>query len=360
MSIDETKLVNEAVTALQAGLPEAWTVDVIPATRPQSQYGDLLVRISTDRAAASFIVEAELSPRAPIGEIAKRLRTMAAADSTRPLLFVTEYASPPLRRELDEAAISYLDTTGWASLVCEDPPVLVRLEGARKPPRSRESAATVRLNGPAAARAIRQLLEAHPPLGIRELATLSASSAAAVSKLMPALVDAGAIERSASGTIVGIRRRTLLDRWTADYSFVRSNGVVLDYLAPRGATRTLERLSGRTDVAVSGSAAAREYLPAGTTSVVPLSLLALYSDDITRVARDLELVRTDRATANVLITKSRDSKLLSASQPRQSGFPTAPIGQVLADLLTLPRGRLAQEAEQLIDVLARDDATWAE
>lgn len=360
MSYDETGLVSDALTALQARLPKVWAVDVVRTTQPRSQADRILTLTNTGGATASFVVETKRSPRGPVGEIVNQLRAVAAADSTRPLLFVTEYASPPLRRELDAAAISYLDTTGWASLVCADPVVLVRLEGANKPPRPRESGATVRLNGPAAARAIRHLLEAQPPLGIRELATLSSSSPAAVSKMMPTLVDAGAIERSADGAIVGIRRRTLLDRWTADYSFVRSNGVVLDYLAPRGITRTLERISGRTDTAVSGSAAAREYLPAGTTSVVPLSVLALYGDDVTGIARSLELVRTDRATANVLITAPRDRTLLSESEPRQSGFPIVPIGQVLADLLTVPRGRLAQEAEQLIDVLARNDATWEE
>lgn len=177
---------------------------------------------------------------------------------------------------------------------------------------------------------------------------------------MPTFADAGAVERSEDGTITRIRRRTLLDRWTADYSFVNSNGVVLDYIAPRGIARTLERIRVRDDIAVSGSATAREYLPAGTTSVVPLGLLTLYGDDITGIARSLELVRADRTTSNVMITAPRDRTLLDNSGPLRSGFPIVPVGQVLADLLTLPRGRLAQEAEQLIDVLAMNDGSWRE
>ena len=357
---NETPLMVEAASMLQDSMPKGWQVDLVPEVKERSQYDAILTLTSPKGAATTFIVEAKRVVRPSVKDVVNQLRAMALADGVRPVLLITEYANPPLRRELEDAAISYLDTTGWAFLASEDPGVLVRLEGASKPPRPRESAATARLNGPAAGRAIRCLLQAQPPLGIRELAAKSSSSPAAVSKLMPTLVDAGAVERSDDGTITRIRRRTLLDRWTADYSFVNSNGVVLDYIAPRGVARTLDRIRRREDVAVSGSAAAREYLPAETTSVVPVVLLTLYADDITGLARSLELVRADRATSNVMITVPRDRTLLTVSVPSSSGFPIVPVGQVLADLLTLPRGRLAQEAEQLIDVLAMNDGSWRE
>jgi hypothetical protein len=197
-------------------------------------------------------------------------------------------------------------------------------------------------------------------LGIRELAARSSSSPAAVSKLMPTLSDAGAVERSESGAVTLIRRRTLLDRWTADYSFVDSNGLVLDYTAPHGAAHTLELIRERDDVTVSGSAAAREYLPVGTSSVAPPGPLALYGEDTTGIARSLDLVRADRTTSDVLITTPRDRTLLDEAELSPSGFRAAPVPQVLADLLTLPRAGLAQEAEQLIDVLARNDESWRE
>lgn len=345
---------------LQDRLPKGWQVEVVPGPNERSQYDAFLTLTGPTGAVTTFIVEVNGVVRPSVKDVVNQLRAMALADGARPVLLIIEYANPPLRRELEDAAINYLDTTGWACLANDDPGVLVRLEGASKPPRPRENAATARLNGPAAARAIRYLLQAQPPLGIRQLAAKSSSSPAAVSKLMPTLVDAGAVERSDDGTITRIRRRTLLDRWTADYSFVNSNGVVLDYIAPRGVARTLERMRGRDDVAVSGSAAAREYLPTGTTSVVPLGLLTLYGDDISGLAHGLELVRADRTTSNVMITAPRDRTLLNNSAPSPSGFPIVPFGQVLADLLTLPRGRLAQEAEQLIDVFALNDGSWRE
>jgi hypothetical protein len=123
--------------------------------------------------------------------------------------------------------------------------------------------------------------------------------------------------------------------------------------------RTLEQLRERDDVCVTGSAAGRTYLPSAIISVVPLSLLTLYSKDITGIADSLKLVRTDRSTSNIMITTPRDPELLKNPRLSAQGFPIVPIGQVLADLLTLP-GRMGQEAEQIVESLAEKDPTWRE
>ncbi|KUI37135.1 hypothetical protein AU194_11235 [Mycobacterium sp. GA-2829] len=358
---DETSVRETAVEVLRSRLPPTWRVEtrLQPEAEPHADFHVTLT--NPDGANVNFAAEVKSAVPASTKAIARHLRAVAAAHGGgAPLMYVADYVSPPLRKELDELGISYLDTTGWVSLTASDPPVLIRLEGAARPPRPRQTKATTRLNGPAAARAIRYLLEGHPPVGVRELAKLSSTSAAAVSKLMPTLVDAGAIERDEDGTIAHIRKRTLLDRWVADYSFTNSNSVVLDYIATRGLERTLEKCRGRNDFTATGSIAARSYLPAGVTSVVPLTLLCLYTDDITRLADSLELLRADRASSNVMITAPRDRTLLGGGHRLVSGLRIAPISQVLADLLTLPRGRLAQEAEQLIEILARSDNAWTE
>ncbi|WP_226863270.1 hypothetical protein [Mycolicibacterium baixiangningiae] len=360
-AVRETELRTAAVEALRSRLPRSWHVDTADGRQTDRRSDFDITLTSADGTAVTFAAEVKTSPNATVKDIARQLRTTAAAYADgAPVLYVAEYVSPPLRRALDEGGISYLDTTGWVSLTASDPPVLIRLEGAAKPPRPRETKATTRLTGPAAARAIRHLLEGHAPVGIRELAKLSSSSAAAVSKLMPTLVDAGAIERAEDGTITHVRKRTLLDRWVTDYSFTNGNGVVLDYIAPRGLTRTLDRIRERDDITVTGSAAAREYLPADVTSVVPLTLLTLYADDVVGTASGFGLLRADRANSNVMITTPRDRTLLTGAHSIDSGLRIAPISQVLADLLTLPRGRLAQEAEQLIEMLARSDNAWKE
>ncbi|MFD1046496.1 helix-turn-helix domain-containing protein [Kibdelosporangium lantanae] len=314
--------------------------------------------ISSPKMAVNFTIESKYRAHVSADQVINQLNALAEG-SPHPLLFVGEYVNPPLRRACEKRAISYVDPTGWAYVVSDEPPILIRTEGASRPPIPRENTPTTRLNGPAAGRAIRCLLELDPPLGIRQLAKRSSSSPAAVSKLMPTLVDAGAVDRSADGTVTRIRRRTLLDRWTADYSFMHSNGVLLDYLAPRGLLRVLEQIRGRDDLCVTGSAAGRTYLPSATIPVVPLTLLTLYSRDIARVADSLGLIRTDRGASNVIVTTPRDPELLKTPRLSAQGFPIAPIGQVLADLLTLP-GRMAQEAEQIMESLAEKDPAWSE
>lgn len=356
-SIGETELVRVAVEGFRARLPQDWDAYITAGPETPQRYDSMLAITSAARTTATFAIKVKNTPYQSVQDIVRQLLAITPAGDTR-LLFMTEYANPPLRRALEDAGISYVDTTGWASVTSCDPLVLIRLDGAAKPPRPRETVATIRLTGPATARIIRYLLHSHPPVGIRELAALSSSSSAAVSKLMPTLVAAGAIERCEDGAITGVRKRTLLDRWTADYSFRNGNGVVGDYLAPRGLRRTLDRIPDIGDITVTGSAAAREYLPPGITPVVPLSVLTLYSSDITATARRLELVPSDRTNSNVLITAPRDRTLLTETTISKSGLPIAPTAQVLADLLTMPRGRLAQEAEQLINVLAKDDDAW--
>jgi hypothetical protein len=353
-SKDETELLDRAVSTLRVNLPATWRVAVSDA--PGGYDADLTISNPT-ATEATFAVELKRT-RMSADDVLNQLRAFANT-AAHPPLFITEYINPPLRRECEKRGISYLDTTGWAYVVSDQPPVLIRLEGANKPPKSRESGPTTRLNGPAAGRAIRCLLELDPPVGVRQLATLSSSSPAAVSKLMPTLVDSGAVDRSSDGTIVSVRRRTLLDRWTADYSFFNSNGLVLDYLAPRGLPHVLERIDHRDDLCVTGSAAARTYLPPDITSVVPFGLLTLYSMDARGIADSLGLVRTGRDTSNVIIAAPRDPELLKKPRLSAQGFPVAPLGQVLADLLTMP-GRVAQEAEQVIDFLADKDPTWRE
>ena len=351
----ETALWERAIAVLRDRLPAQWTVEVSAPTSGSSEVSALAEITSGSGTRVTFAVEIKTAtPSAQqLGDRLVRL----AMNSPYPLLFATEYISSPLRRLCEQQGVSYVDATGWVYLVSDEPMLFVQLEGAPKPPKARAANATSRLNGPAAGRAIRYLLEATPPLGIRQLAERSASSPAAVSKLMPALTEAGAIDRASDGTILEVRKRTLLDRWTADYTFLNSNGPALDYLAVRGLSRLLDQVRDRDDLSVTGSAAARAYLPPGTTSVIPFSLLTLYAANPAAIADEFGLVRTGRETSNVIITSPRDADLLSSPHRSEQGIPLAPLGQVLADLRTLP-GRLAQEAEQLIEILAANDPAW--
>ncbi|MFF1821017.1 helix-turn-helix domain-containing protein [Kribbella sp. NPDC058245] len=277
--------------------------------------------------------------------------------ATNPLLLMTDYTNGPLRRACEELGISYVDESGWVFLKVDDPPILVRTEGAeRSQPRVNNE--VTRLNGVAVGRVLRTLLETQPPIGVRELAErASVKSPGSVSKLLPTLVAAGAVERDQHGRIVVIRQRALLERWTQDYSYLNGNGVVLDYLAPRGLPPVLAQLSSLSKVCATGSFAGNEYLGAGTVPVVPATRLSLYAQDPRELAVELGLVRVDRQSSNVIVAAPRDQQLIESPRHRNH-LPLAPLPQVLADLLTLP-GRESLLADQLMDQLAQSDPAWS-
>ncbi len=304
----------------------------------------------------TFDVEAVRSGSVPTGYLMSALRE-SVRQAPRPLLFVTDYLGPTLRRALIDARVSFADGTGWVHLAAEDPLVLITGEGASRSPRSGRSAAIVRMNGVAVGRIIRQLAVATPPIGVRALADRAAVSPGSVSKLLATLAAEGIVDRDERGGVAVVRRRELVQRWTRDYAFARTNVDVGYYIAPRGLDRTLARLQAASLPAVlTGSAAARRLLPDGVVSVVPLRLLALYTDQPRAMAAELGLIDADPATANVVLAVPADREILAAAD----GGPTpAPAAIVLADLLTLPN-RSDAEAEQLIDVLARDDEGWGD
>ena len=193
------------------------------------------------------------------------------------------------------------------------------------------------------------------PIGVRELAAEAEVSPGTVAKILPTLAQDGAVERTATGAVELVRRRLLLSRWVADYSFAASNSEVRWYLAPRGLDHVLSLISQQNEV-TAGSLALREYLPAGTVPVTPLMIAAFYTADPEIIATQIGLVSAAPGTANVALARPADETLLSLGPTKgRPGF--VPVSQALADLLTLP-GRAREEAEQLIDYLATTDPAW--
>lgn len=273
----------------------------------------------------------------------------------RSVLLVSNYLNRPMRQACEQLGVSYLDGFGWTLLRSDDPALLVRTEGEDRPA-PRVANEVSRLNGIAAGRVIRALLQLQPPLGVRQLAELAeVKSPGSVSKILPTLVAADAVKRDATGQVVGIHRRRLLERWTQDYSVLHSNGVALDFLAPRGLERVLQQLATLQGITVTGAHAARAYLDSSTVPVVPATRLTLYVSDMHTAKNALGLHRMDRHQANVIMVAPKDRSLLVPH--RQAPLPTVPVAQCLADLMTLP-GRESSLADQLIDQLAQKDPAW--
>lgn len=350
-------LASQVETSIRALLPAPWSFGVRRGDQVDGETDGVAEFVGPQHQRITFALEVKRSRSESASSLADQL-SMTAARASEPLLFVSDFVNPALRAALSDAGISFADSTGWVRITREKPLMVLSMSGADRSPKSREQSNVTRLNGKAASRIIRALLERAVPLGVRELAELTGTSPGSVSKLLPTLNMDGAIERE-GGAVVRVRKRTLLDRWTQDYAFLNSNGVTLDYLAPRGLAPVIDALRELPDACVTGSGAARTYLPEATSSILPLTQLACFARDPQRLASDFGLIRTDRSTANVILTSPADPLLLVNPNRSKDGLPVVPVSQALADLFTLP-GRAAQEAEQLIEALAMTDPTWME
>jgi len=343
----ETRGVVDALRSVEDLLPSSWTLRVSTNT-PDPEFDAVADLVGPNAERLTFAVEAKRSGT-PVSLLISRLRERARS-TILPLMYVSDYIGPKLREELAYEGISYADSTGWVRIVSETPLVLLTGQGAKRSPGTERPAAVRRINGVAASRIVRALTETPPPFGVRELAAIADVSPGSVSKLLPTLAAEGIIDRDPSGGVESVRRRDLVRRWSRDYSFSKTNKSVAYYVAPRGPERTLAQLpkSGATTT-LTGSAAARLLLPKDTTSVVPLRLLALYSNDPKATVNDLGLIPTEPAVANAILAVPQDASVLQ--------YDIAPVALVLVDLLTLP-SRSDDEAEQLMNVLARKAEGW--
>lgn len=349
----ETALVSDALRSVAALLPASWRLDT--STGRGCRVDAVVALTGPHGARATFVVEAKRSGSVPVGLLLASLRELVRCGGL-PVLYLSDYIGPGLRRALTAEGLSFADATGWVRVTSDEPLILLTGEGAARPPRSRRRiGAVTRLNGIAASRIVRALSVADPPIGVRALAGLAEVAPGSVSKLLATLAAEGIVDRGEDGVVTAIRRRALIRRWAVDYSFTTTNSAVRYCIAPRGLDRSLTRLSRQPGVAVTGSAAARRLLPPSVTSVVPLRLLALYAADPSGVTDDVGLIDAEPATANVILARPQDGRIVPSA--RVGDAAVAPVGLVLVDLLTLPR-RSDAEAEQLMDFLGADDPAW--
>lgn len=351
----ETAVLDDALTVLNGLLPSPWTCALRRGevgTQPRLDARAELIRPGAPP--IILAVEAQRSGSATLSTIMGRLRDLQTG-TRLPVLFVSDYIGPALRRALAEADLNYLDATGWVRISLAKPLVFISNQGAAKAPRRRASTATSRLDGLATSRIIRTLVDVDPPVGVRELASDAAVSPGTVSKLLSTLTAESIIERDDSGRVATINRPALLERWTQDYSFEGTNPSVTYFIAPRGLSRAVDALASCPDATLTGSLAARRLLPDDVTPVVPLRLLALYSPDPASTGAALDLLPSDRATANVIIARPQDPTIVAESTDERTRL--APLGLVLADLLTLP-GRGSAEADQLMSARATSEPAW--
>jgi hypothetical protein len=271
-------------------------------------------------------------------------------------MLAAPFISPTTRAQLDQRGLGWFDTTGNLRLRLNRPAVFLDRAGAdRSGLRDPADRLLKSLRGPAAAKVVLELCETSLPVGVRDLAERAQVGAATSARVLELLDREAVIERNEDGALTTVHKRALIDRWTQDYKVMTSNEVIAT-LDPRGLNHALNALSSvGTGVAVTGSAAARAYLPDDVTPVSPLVSLSLYAGDPIGLMGQLGLRAVERGT-NVLVMRPYDEVVYAKSR-LVDGVSFAAPAQVVADLLTGP-GRSSEEAEQLIAALGSDEQGW--
>lgn len=273
-----------------------------------------------------------------------------ARRSPLPVILVTDYLNRPLREVCDDLGVGYVDTTGWVSLSVAEPLVALRSIGADRRPQPVRQGNVRRLSGSATGRIIMELVERGEDVGVRELALAAAVSPGAVSKVLPALADAGAVERTANGGVTAVKRRALLELWSRDYSFTKATRAEMHLLFPRGVPQLLDRLQEEESVVLTGAAAASAFLPRGVVPVAPTAKVTAYVRSAAAVAEELGALPVDTAVSNLVLLEPKDLATLEPAARTPQGMPTVGLGRVLIDLMTAA-GRESLIADQLMDSL---------
>jgi hypothetical protein len=356
----ETLLIQSAEQAIRSVLPAAWSVTVDRPAPPSRAYQPDAQFIVTalDGTRAMVVIECKsvVVPR-DVASISDQLNAyLGTTAEVGGAMLAASFVSPMTRAKLDEHGLGWFDTTGNLRLRLDRPAVFIDRAGAdRSGFRDPADRLLRSLRGPAAAKVVLELCETSLPVGVRDLAERAQVGPATSARVLELLDREAVIVRNENGVVTSVHKRSLVDRWAQDYKVMASNEV-LATLDPRGLNHALNALSSLdTRVAVTGSAAARAYLPNDVTPVSPLVSVSLYTEDPIGVMSQLGLKAVERGT-NVLVMRPYDEVVHTKSR-LVDGIRVAAPAQVVADLLTGP-GRSSEEAEQLIEVLRSNEPDW--
>jgi hypothetical protein len=352
----ETTLIRKALSDLEESLPTSWGVDVLeeplfeqPRARMRPD-ATITVRDPEGRS-QSLIVEAKSKLDAIDADRAvEQLRRWSATEPDVGLLIVAPFLSATARGRLVSLGVNYFDATGNARLTLDSPALFLKSSGAEKNPWP-EQRTLMSLRGRVAGRAVRGLIDFQPPFGIRELATLSKTSAPSLSRVAELLEREAIVVREKSrGQITSVDWKALLERWSVDYSLTRSNNASM-FLDPRGINGMLRKLKTSSGTyAVTGSLASSRVAP-----IAEPRLATIYVRDTELFASQLDLRPSDTG-GNVMLLEPFDEVVFDRG-PMVDEVRYAAPSQVAVDLMTGP-GRGPSEAEALLKWMAENEDTW--
>ncbi|CAN5356626.1 hypothetical protein BH20ACT9_BH20ACT9_00400 [soil metagenome] len=336
-------------------LPAPWTCRIEEEAQRGEVALDALVTLEApDGSSTYLVVEAKrLVATRDVPAQLEQLRAMisrAAIPAAVPML-VARYLPPSTRKRLERDGVAYADATGNLRLAIDRPALFVRNVGEDRDPWRGPGRPRGTLKGAPAARVVRALVDFSPPYTIPELIERSVASTGATYRVMEFLQEEDLLERKPRGPIIAVEWRQLVERWSQDYGFQRSDAVQ-SFLFPRGVEAVPEALRSTkgNGYVLTGSLAAQSLAP-----YAPPRLAMIYVTDIAAMADRLGLRAVDRG-ANVLLAANREDVSFIRTQS-VDGVMTAAPSQIAVDLLTGP-GRSPSEGQALLDWMEANEQQW--
>ncbi|HZQ80444.1 MAG TPA: hypothetical protein VFB25_00555 [Gaiellaceae bacterium] len=350
-NLDERELFEQAKEWLRTKLPKNWSVESRPAIQDGRAVVDEIVEIRSPGIFATLAIEVRstFAPR----DVSRLLRgvggTLRSLTPYVGILVVAPWLSPRTRELLREENFNYLDLTGNARIVLDQPAVFIESVGANRDP-YRTPRARSRLRGPKAYRLIRLLLDVKPPYGVRDVAAAAGLNPGYVSQILASLDEEALIDRSPRGEVLNVNVEALIERWSRSYDVLESNRAI-SLLIPSGPQAAFRAAVGADRVVVTGSFAASRI-----AAVAEPAIFMAYADDESFV-RDLNPIRTDRG-ANVVVLRPFDPVVFDRTTSPAVSEPTyAAAAQVAVDCLTGP-GRMPAEAQALMSWMMQNPMLW--
>lgn len=349
----EVDVLRRAVALVEDRLPPGWSIRLVDQGVGRRRIDGVAALTAPDETQAVFFVEAKRSVvTSDLAPILDQLRSYSLPHVARPTpMIAARYIGSSARAWLEERGVSYVDATGNMHILLDRPAVYLRDRGADQDPWRGPGRPRGTLQGPPAARVVRALVDIAEPMTVPDLIRESGASTGATYRVVEFLEREALIRRDRRGPIVGVEWRRILERWSEDYGFQRSN-TITSYLSPRGLSAFQESLRGAQGLsyALTGSLAAHRLAP-----YAPAKLAMVYVDDVDQVAEKLKLRPVDTG-ANVLVAHGKYDVVFDRLVQDDGLLYVAP-SQAAVDLLTGP-GRAPAEGQELLDWMERHERTW--
>lgn len=337
---------------LRDRLPEGWELQ---ESRAASQdRDDVLLLRGPDGTTAKMVAETKMNmERRDVAQTLDQLAALTRLSGTNGLV-ISRYLSASVREALARRSASYIDATGNIRIQITVPLVYISDRGQDSDPwRSRKGRPRGTLKGSPASRVIRSLIDVDRDWSVRELVEDSGVSTGSTYRVLEYLQDEGLIEKNELARYAVKAWRPLMEAWSKDYSFLKSNRTV-SFIDPRGISN-FTNVAPPTNTfkwAITGSMAASEWAPYAETKAV-----FIYVENISSAAAAWNL-RPATSGANFILAEPESNIAFKGARvSSRTGLRIAAPSQVAIDLLTGP-GRNPSEGVELMNWMEQNEPIW--